>query len=290
MALAVAFTDMWSKFDPYNNFFVRVLQHMNIDLVVTEPEACTVLFFGPFGNRHLKYTKAFRIHFTGENTRPLLDMAHACITFDFDSFYDGNYNARNYRLPLWYLHIDWFDNKKNGDNDHSWLVPVSYLNGSNEFTETPKTRFCGTVFANKSLYRLEALREFALKYKHIDAYGGDNLLPIIPGEYSKCKTLAQYKFVLCFENSSYPGYVTEKLFHAKLLGGVPIYWGNRTAAMDFNPEGYLFFDGNFDSLIRSVRDLDENPDAYAKIAAAPMFTTPPSLTTITDIFAKIFKL
>jgi hypothetical protein len=41
----------------------------------------------------------------------------------------------------------------------------------------------------------------------------------------KFKTLKDYKFTLCFENSVFPGYVTEKIFDAIFAGSVPIYYG-----------------------------------------------------------------
>ena len=40
----------------------------------------------------------------------------------------------------------------------------------------------------------------------------------------KIEWLKSYKFNICFENSSYPGYLTEKLFDAFMGGCVPIYW------------------------------------------------------------------
>lgn len=37
--------------------------------------------------------------------------------------------------------------------------------------------------------------------------------------------LQKYKFAFCFENSIFPGYVTEKIFDAMFAGSVPIYLG-----------------------------------------------------------------
>ena len=55
------------------------------------------------------------------------------------------------------------------------------------------------------------------KWKDYDNYRGpvDN----------KMKTLSRYTFALAFENTDYPGYITEKLFHALSAGAVPLYWG-----------------------------------------------------------------
>jgi hypothetical protein len=42
---------------------------------------------------------------------------------------------------------------------------------------------------------------------------------------TKWETLASYDFVLCFENTSLRGWLTEKLFEALRVGTIPIYWG-----------------------------------------------------------------
>jgi hypothetical protein len=44
---------------------------------------------------------------------------------------------------------------------------------------------------------------------------------------------------LCFENSVYPGYHTEKLLHAYAMGSVPLYFGHPTVTKDFNPEAFV---------------------------------------------------
>lgn len=43
---------------------------------------------------------------------------------------------------------------------------------------------------------------------------------------SKNRWLKNYKFNICFENGSSPGYITEKLFQAYAGGCIPIYWGD----------------------------------------------------------------
>jgi hypothetical protein len=41
----------------------------------------------------------------------------------------------------------------------------------------------------------------------------------------KLQTLSEYNFVLAFENTDYPGYITEKIIHAFMAGTIPLYWG-----------------------------------------------------------------
>jgi hypothetical protein len=43
--------------------------------------------------------------------------------------------------------------------------------------------------------------------------------------FDKVATLSKYRFALCFENTAFPGYVTEKIFDCFAAGCIPIYLG-----------------------------------------------------------------
>lgn len=43
--------------------------------------------------------------------------------------------------------------------------------------------------------------------------------------FAKVSTLADYRFALCFENTAFPGYVTEKIFDCFLARCIPVYLG-----------------------------------------------------------------
>jgi hypothetical protein len=43
--------------------------------------------------------------------------------------------------------------------------------------------------------------------------------------FDKVETLSNYRFALCFENTAFPGYVTEKIFDCFVAGCIPIYLG-----------------------------------------------------------------
>jgi hypothetical protein len=42
---------------------------------------------------------------------------------------------------------------------------------------------------------------------------------------NKQQTLRVYNFVIAFENTDHPGYITEKIVDAFKAGTVPLYWG-----------------------------------------------------------------
>lgn len=45
------------------------------------------------------------------------------------------------------------------------------------------------------------------------------------GSHEKLEMLGRYRFSLCFENCSFPGYITEKIFDCMLAGAIPVYLG-----------------------------------------------------------------
>jgi len=98
--------------------------------------------------------------------------------------------------------------------------------------------------------------------------------PRDPAQY--LRFLAQYKFVICFENRSLPEYLTEKLSNAYLGGAVPIYWGSTRAVTEwFNPDAFLALapeatDADMDRLVARVLALDADDAAYEAVRAQPL--------------------
>lgn len=84
---------------------------------------------------------------------------------------------------------------------------------------------------------------------------------------AKMAVLPRYKFVLAFENSAVPDYVTEKIYHAWAGGSLPVYMGAPNVAA-FAPGGrgsYLDV-ADFPSvaaLAAEMRRLDADDAAYA---------------------------
>ena len=100
-----------------------------------------------------------------------------------------------------------------------------------------------------------------------------NMAPIGPHIVDKLIFLSRRRFAIAFENSSSPGYTTEKLPEALLAGTVPIYWGDPVVDLDFNPEAFLNL-ANFGSLRElagAVVALDDDSSALRRIRAQPAF-------------------
>lgn len=65
--------------------------------------------------------------------------------------------------------------------------------------------------------------------------------------HNKLEVIAGYKFVVCFENMEFPGYVTEKIIDCLVAGAIPIYCGAPDIA-EFVPEDCYINARKFSSL------------------------------------------
>lgn len=121
--------------------------------------------------------------------------------------------------------------------------------------------------------------QFVNEYKPVMSGGPhlNNIGYVLPRDKLdyKLKFLDSYRFNICFENGSYPGYVTEKLFNALQVKTMPIYWGSPTVGRDFNTRAFINASdhGNFEALINYIKHLDspEGKKEYLDILEQPAF-------------------
>ena len=285
--MKITFSDFWQypkAFDPNNNFFIHVIRELYENVEIVHPEDADVMFFSVFGNENGRYKNCKKIFFTGENISPNFKKCDYSLTFEKDS-----YGGKNFRLPLWYLYVDWF-NVKTYDNPQ-WLIPESYLYGENEFTLKPKDKFCTIVYGKQIESRINAVQNISSNYKNVDVFGKANPNHYLPdGEKYKLDLISNYKFSLCYENSVTPGYHTEKLLHGKIAGNIPIYYGDITVDKDFNPE--CFINATYltdEDLIEKICMVDNSDKICSRMRNQPIFKNKVSLQPIFEIFEKILK-
>mgnify|MGYP000443902748 CR=1 FL=1 len=80
--------------------------------------------------------------------------------------------------------------------------------------------------------------------------------------------VSKYKFMICFENSSSEGYITEKLLRCILSGVIGIYWGTPTVFEYINPKCFIFVDkSNPQAAIDRILHLnkEENYEEYLEM-------------------------
>jgi hypothetical protein len=79
---------------------------------------------------------------------------------------------------------------------------------------------------------------------------------------SKREVMRQYRFSICYENASYPGWLTEKMLDAMFAGSVPVYLGDPEVAKLVPTEAFIdkrLFPG-YDALYRHLKGM--TPDQY----------------------------
>jgi hypothetical protein len=283
--MKIAFSDFWWKFNPSSNFFIDATKRVRDNVEVTDNiHDADVVFFSCFSNNHLMVDrqKTKKIYFTGENTRPPIDQCDWSITFDFE-----DYGGKNFRLPLWMLQIDWW--AAGGYENPQYVIPLKEIN-NNKFRKNSPAKFCSTVFNRDHLgNRRQALAALS-GYKPVECYG-EPWGNWFYGENVKLEVISNYKFTLCYENTAYPGYFTEKPIHARAAGCIPIYWSDKTYIRDFNPDAFIHLSNfqNIDDLVEEVKRIDNDDREKQRILNVPLFSSEPNINPFMNFLAETLK-
>lgn len=266
----IAFKDFWSGFNPEDNCLMKLLRD-NFDVELSEdPE---FIIYSNSGIEHAGYN-CTKIFYTGENVRPDFRECDYSISFDY-----ADYGDRNIRFPLYNFYGD-----------------VTELTKEKNISKIlqEKKRFCNMVVSNPKCPERNDFFHRLSRYKSIDSGGGFS--NNIGGRVAdKRRFIAEYKFTLAFENGSFPGYTTEKIFEPMLMGSIPIYWGNPRIDTDFNADSFINlhrFD-SFDEAVEFIEYVDGNEDAYIEMLRQPWLpgnqpTRYSSGPELIDFFARVF--
>ena len=253
--LKLGFTDYYNTMD---DFFIDTLS-MSFNVIRDDDNPDYLIFADEtYGQNNLKYdpNKVVKIFFTGENRRPWNYKAHHAISFDH---LDGN---QFYRLPLYVLD-NWV--QKNNNVPDMLNLPMEYVKYDD------REWFCGFVAGNGASEYRNKMFHMLNEYKPVMSGGPlfNNIGGVLPRDVkSKIDFFRKCRFSLCFENSSYPGYCTEKIMHGFIARTVPIYWGSPTVTMDFQ-EGSFISRHDFVSdneFIDTIIKMDQNKHLWEVMA------------------------
>ncbi len=247
--IKVAFTDFWPDFNPQDNFLINSLKQNFIVELSNNPD---FVFCSVFGTSHLKYRCA-KIFYTGENLMPDFNLVDYGIGFPDIKFYD-----RYLRYPLYIVYEDAMKKALTKESKEQYLA---------------RTKFCNYVISNSLADDArDRIIELLNNYKKVDS-GGKYRNNVGGPVKDKIEFEKQYKFTLAIENTSSPGYTTEKIIEAFAGGTIPIYWGNPFVSEDFNPESFINvndFD-SFEDMVTYVKRVDSDDELYLKIVQSPIF-------------------
>jgi GR25 family glycosyltransferase involved in LPS biosynthesis len=284
--LRIGFVDMWEGFDATDNFFVDLLKSLETGYDVqgcAGYENVALLILGPFGS---EWTKADdrvpKVFFSGERVPPGVYKEERISLFLTHNLLE---NDRQMRLPLWPLFLDWFGTGTKLSRNPNCLPVVGAFK-----SEAVKDRkdFCAFVVSNPTNIDRNMAFNALNKWRPVHSAGAfwNNIGGPIPctygggggGDQAKVAYLRDHEYCICYENSVVPGYVTEKLLHAKLAGCIPLYRGAMEAAQDFDPEGFVQIQEDED-IVEIVKALDMDVERKRRIRATPALS-PDRLKTV----------
>lgn len=203
----------------------------------------------------LKYS-GVRIFITGENVSPNFGISDYAMAFDKLEFGD-----RYIWLPLIKLYTKAYASLT------SPRPPVDQ-------SYAQKPGFCAYVMSNTKNSALERIRIFDLLTNYKPVSSGGRWRNNIGGPVAdKLAFQFKHKFVIAFENTSWPGYLTEKFAEAAEANAVPIYWGDPGVGELFNPKAFINCHkfSSFEAVVEEVKRIDSDDNIYRQFLAEPWF-------------------
>lgn len=254
--LKIDFVD-FNGINKADNWFTRVLAKEYTVEINDRPD---LLVFQEGGHLNRLYT-CRKLFWTGESIQPdfrTTDYAMTCHHIDSD---------RHLRHPYYVWGCGC------GGPD------IIRQPGEAEQVVAEQRKFCSFMVSNGNQRRTQERIRFFLKLnsrRSVDSGGRfmNNIGgPIPPGGYAKHDFLKQYRFNLCYENKSIPGYTTEKLVEAMWARCIPIYWGNPRLTEDFNPAAILRREDfhSDEDFIDRILEVHDNPQLQLDILSQPNF-------------------
>ena len=206
---------------------------------------------------------SLNVWFTGESIRPPSHKPFdAYLSYDSDDFL-----PHNLYLPLWVLNLSWFG-KKPGHGFTGVEQSVNDLMQPRVISSETlgRKKFCCAFVNNPENLRMSVLRQ-------LESIGQVDIFGQVSGKFIADKSLAarDYRFMMCFENKLYPGYVSEKLLEAYQSKTFPLYWGDDSQKY-FNEKSFLNLN-NFSKVsdyIHEIGQLNSNLDKLASRMREPL--------------------
>jgi len=252
------------KTDPNNiEFLTNILKHtkkINNFEIESDINKANVLIESIFGNSLVAFKDwKYKIHYSGE---PFSNK-----TSDYDIVLDSRKTENNIvDLPVCVYYINSFN-------------LFEKINNRSHISNVP-TNFCCFIVSNGNCQIRNTFFEILNKYKKVDSYGrymnntnGNIKYNWWSEEY--INVISKYKFIICFENSKFGTYTTEKLVNPYLAKVIPIYWGTHHVKNIFNPKSMLFLEDesieSCSNLIERIIELDNNDNKYLEFINRPIF-------------------
>jgi hypothetical protein len=246
----LAFCDFWPTFSRRESMLHRAARALGVR-ITPDPNEASVLIHSDFGTRHREFAGR-RIYFSGENVLPDFSTCDFALT---SALID---HERHHRLPFWAFACD----------DPRQLIRPA----ATELRGTPwrQRGFCSFVASNPRAPERNAFLRILHRRRPVSS-GGRAFNTTGRPVGDKLSFLASHRFTICFENTSSPGYTTEKLIDAFTAGTIPIYWGNEAVGLEFNRAAMLHAADfpSLNALADHVVAMSDDESACLQLLSAP---------------------
>jgi hypothetical protein len=304
--IRIGFVDFWPGFCPKDFFVPFVTSAMDCRVAITDPALADIVFTSVFPKRTIsrrvvrrvqqnmgikesapwksKNSNQKKIWFTGENLRPPVDGFDLAYSFDTDS-----YGGENIYLPLLYLSLDWFEDggielglegRRAGK-----VVTPSFAAAKRQSAVADRIGFACAFIGNPEPTRLRALAALQ-RIGHVDVFGKAFGQPV-PNKFDIAQN---YRFMLCFENDLFPGYVTEKPLEAWVAGCIPLWRGIDQLGIlnaDAHLNAYNF--QTLDLFVAEVALLNSDSERLNRMGSQPLFSNQLSLHSSKTALRNLFE-
>ena len=257
----IKYCDFWNHWNENDNFIINTLKKKYNVEISENPD---YIFFSNFNEefQHMDYNDCVKIFYTQENIVPDFNYADYGIGYDNISFQDRYLNFPIYLIPERY--------------GKYWdLMKVKHLVKND--SEMLDRGFCSFVVSNADADEIRRdTFERLCKYKKVDSGGKYlNNIGLTDGVADKLDFSKKYKFSLCFENTSHPGYTTEKIIEAFAAQTVPIYWGDPEISKLFNQKAFINVTNckSVGEILKRVEEIDSDDLKYLEMLKAPALNT-----------------
>ena len=259
--IKIWFSDFYDGFAPEDNPLQQMLsKYYDLEFDPHDPD---YLIYSCHGQEFINFN-CIKIFYTGENLRPDFNLCDYAIGFDFLNFGDRYLRYPNFAFI---------------EDQVSQLIRKKQINKENI---SSKEYFCNFIYSNSTA---DPARDnfFQLLNSYQKVYSPGSHLNNFHWDigrrfskdwmYTKLEFQSKCKFSIAFENSSSPGYTTEKIVHAFICNTVPIYWGNPEICRDFNPKSFINCHNyqNFEQVLERIKEVDNSKEEYFSILKEPPF-------------------
>jgi hypothetical protein len=215
------------------------------------------------------------VWFTGDNIRPPGGPWDGYLSFDLDPL-----EGRNAYFPHWFEYVGLL-----GSHRMSYSgLDLTVVGLMTSRAERPRpTGFACTFIGNPTPTRLHAIDALS-KVGKVEVFGNS----VGRGVPSKVEVAKDFRYVMCFENDLYPGYVTEKPFEAWATGAVPLWWGSDPAGY-VNPAAIMNA-ADYDSLAdfaSAVADLDRESGGWEERSSRPILLRAPDIDPAVGLLRRL---